>query len=221
MARGHDPKEAALMSKLDFPVFDADNHLYETEEAFTRYLPPEFDGLIKYVKVNGRTKIAVANSISEYIPNPTFEVVAKPGAFADYFGGNNPEGKTLREITGEPMRAVDAFRSAGPRLELLGELGLDAALMFPTLASLLEVRFTDDPELTCTVIHAFNQWLHDEWTFNYKGRILSTRAYLSAELLSSNGSSKKERPPCCCDQHRLPDTGVPAPHSFRSSTPFG
>jgi predicted TIM-barrel fold metal-dependent hydrolase len=174
MVRGHDPKEAALMSKLDFPVFDADNHLYETEEAFTRYLPTEFDGLIKYVKVNGRTKIAVANSISEYIPNPTFEVVAKPGAFADYFGGNNPEGKTLREMTGEPMRAVDAFRSAGPRLELLDELGLDAALMFPTLASLLEVRFTDDPELTCTVIHAFNQWLHDEWTFNYKGRIFAT-----------------------------------------------
>jgi predicted TIM-barrel fold metal-dependent hydrolase len=46
--------------------------------------------------------------------------------------------------------------------------------MFPTLASLLEVRFTDDPELTCTIIHAFNEWLHDEWPFNYKDRIFST-----------------------------------------------
>jgi predicted TIM-barrel fold metal-dependent hydrolase len=162
------------MSKLDFPVFDADNHLYETEEAFTRYLPKAYEGLIKYVQVNGRTKIAVDNSISEYIPNPTFEVVARPGAFADYFGGNNPEGKSLREITGEPMRAVDAFRRAEPRLDMLDDLGLDAALMFPTLASLLEVRLTDDPELTCTVIHAFNQWLYDEWTFNYKNRIFAT-----------------------------------------------
>ncbi len=119
------------MSKLDFPVFDADNHLYETEEAFTRYLPPELDGLIKYVKVNGRTKIAVANSISEYIPNPTFEVVAKPGAFADYFGGNNPQGKSLREITGEPMRAVDGFRRAGPRLEMLDELEARCRLDVP------------------------------------------------------------------------------------------
>ena len=25
---------------LDFPVFDADNHLYETTDAFTRFLPP-------------------------------------------------------------------------------------------------------------------------------------------------------------------------------------
>jgi len=162
------------MSKLDYPVFDADNHLYETEDAFTRYLPDAYKGFIKYVQVNGRTKIAVDSTISEYIPNPTFEVVAKPGAYAEYFAGNNPEGKSLRELTGKPIRAVDAYRRAEPRLEMLDELGLDAALMFPTLASLLEVRLTDDPELTCTIIHAFNQWLLDEWTFDYKGRIFAT-----------------------------------------------
>ena len=50
------------MSKLGFPVFDADNHLYETEEAFTRHLPSRHKGLIKYVQVNGRTKIAVSRA---------------------------------------------------------------------------------------------------------------------------------------------------------------
>ena len=159
---------------LDFPVFDADNHLYETADAFTRHLPEQLDGLFKYVDVNGRTKIAVDNVISDYIPNPTFDVVARPGAFADYFSGNNPDGKSLRDFAGKPIRTSDAFRSAGPRTALLDELGLDAALMFPTLASLLEVRFTDDPELTCTVLHAFNEWLHDEWSFNHEDRIFAT-----------------------------------------------
>ncbi len=37
---------------------------------------------IKYVQVNGRTKIAVDNVISDYIPNPTFEVVARPALSA-------------------------------------------------------------------------------------------------------------------------------------------
>src|ERR1700693_3752424 len=87
------------MGKLDFPVFDADNHLYETEDAFTRHLPKQYDGLFKYVQVNGRTKIAVDNVISDYIPNPTFEVVARPGAFAEYFSGNNPEGKSLMTLS--------------------------------------------------------------------------------------------------------------------------
>jgi predicted TIM-barrel fold metal-dependent hydrolase len=154
-------------------IFDADNHLYETEDAFTRHLPKQYEGIFKYVQIHGRTKIAVNNVISEYIPNPTFEVVGRPGALADYFGGNNPDGRTPREIIGEPMRSVDAFRSAGARLTLLDELGLDASLMFPTLASLLEVHFTDDPELTSTVVHAFNEWLNDEWTFDYRRRIFA------------------------------------------------
>jgi predicted TIM-barrel fold metal-dependent hydrolase len=162
------------MAKLSFPVFDADNHLYETEEAFTRHLPAEYEGLFKYIEVHGRTKIAVDNVISDYIPNPTFEVVARPGAFAEYFAGNNPDGKSLRDFAGEPVRPTEAFRTAAPRLSLLDELGIDAALVFPTLASLLEVRLVDDPELTCTVIHAFNQWLYDEWRFDYESRIFAT-----------------------------------------------
>ena len=109
------------MSTYDGPIFDADNHLYETGDALTRYLPKEYEGFVKYVEVDGRTKIAINNRIYESIPNPTFEVVAPPGSFADYFSGKNPEGKTLREMAGTPMRSIDAFRSAGPRLALLDE----------------------------------------------------------------------------------------------------
>lgn len=160
--------------RLDFPVFDADNHMYETEDAFTRYLPKEYDGLVRYVTVNGRTKIAIGGVITEEIPNPTFEVVAAPGAHYAYFAGENKDGKTLRELTGKPIRAIPAYRSAEPRLDLLDELGIDATLIFPTLASLLEARLMDDPELTQTLLHSFNQWIHDEWKFDYKGRIFAT-----------------------------------------------
>ena len=131
-------------------------------------------GFIKYVQVGKRTKIAVDNVIIDYIPNPTFEVVARPGAHMAYYTGHNAEGKTLRELSGEPMRSVPAYRSSPERLALLDELGLDAALMFPTLASLLEVRLTDDPDLTCTILHAFNRWMLDEWGFNHVGRIFAT-----------------------------------------------
>ena len=85
--------------KLGFPVFDADNHMYETPDAFTRYLPKEYDGLIKYVQVKGRTKIAVKNLISDYIPNPTFERVAAPGAQEEYFKVRQPRGQVP---TGDP-----------------------------------------------------------------------------------------------------------------------
>jgi predicted TIM-barrel fold metal-dependent hydrolase len=156
---------------LDFPVFDADNHMYETTDAFTKYLPAEYEGLIKYVEVNGRTKIAVRNLISDYIPNPTFEVVAAPGAQEEYYKHGNPERRSRREILGKPIRAIPAYRDPEPRLRLMDELGIDRALMWPTLASLLEERLSDDPLATHAVIHALNQWMHEHWSFNYEGRI--------------------------------------------------
>jgi predicted TIM-barrel fold metal-dependent hydrolase len=159
---------------LDFPVCDADNHLYETTDAFTRHLPAEYEGLIRYVEVDGRTKIAVRNVISDYIPNPTFDVVAAPGAQEEYFKVGNPEGKSRREIMGKPIRSIPAFREPGARLKLMDELGLDRALMWPTLASLLEERLADDPIATHAVIHSLNEWMHEQWTFNYEDRIFPT-----------------------------------------------
>ncbi len=75
----------------------------------------------------------------------------------------------MRELRASPCDRLTRSARALPVSPMLDDLGLDAALMFPTLASLLEVRLTDDPDLTCTVIHAFNEWLHDEWTFNLRG----------------------------------------------------
>ncbi|WP_099924674.1 amidohydrolase family protein [Streptomyces sp. GbtcB7] len=159
---------------LPYPLFDADNHLYETEDALTRYLPKQYEGAIQYVQVKGRTKIAIRGRISDYIPNPTFSVVARPGAWEQYFREGNPEGKSHRELFGEPMKSIPAFREPGPRLELMDEMGIQQALNFPTLASLIEERMRDDPELIHAVVHSLNEWLYDTWKFNYKDRIFTT-----------------------------------------------
>ena len=143
------------------------------KEALTKFLPDNRKHAIDYVDVRGRTKIVVRGQISEYIPNPTFEVVARPGAQEEYYRNGNG-GKSYREIMGKPMKAIPAFREPGPRLEVMDELGLDYALMFPTLASLVEERMKDDPEMIHDVIHALNQWMYETWSFNYKDRIFAT-----------------------------------------------
>ena len=163
-----------MSPRLEFPVFDADNHMYETTEALTRHLPERYAGAIDYVDVHGRTKIVVRGQISDYIPNPTFDRIGRPGAQAEYFRHGNPEGKTQRELIGRGIDCPDAYRHAEPRLTLMDEQGLDFTLMIPTLASLVEERMTDDPELCGAVIHGLNQWMHEEWPFAYEGRIFST-----------------------------------------------
>jgi predicted TIM-barrel fold metal-dependent hydrolase len=155
---------------LGFPVFDADNHLYETQQSLTKFLPDEHKGVIEYIEHHGRTKLMVRGKITNYIPNPTFQVVGSPGAQEEYFKHGNPDNKSRREIM-KPMRAIPAFFEPGPRLELMDELGIDRAVMYPTLASLVEERLSDDPDLTHVVIHALNQWIAEQWTFDYEGRI--------------------------------------------------
>lgn len=163
-----------MKATLPYPLFDADNHLYETQDSLTQFLPAHYKDAIQYVQINGRTKIAVRGQITEYIPNPTFDVVARPGAMEEYFKNGNPDGKSRREIFGEPIRSIPAFREPGPRLELMDELGVDRSLMFPTLASLIEERMRDDPALIHVVVHALNQWLYEVWGFNYQNRIFTT-----------------------------------------------
>ena len=158
---------------LPYPVFDADNHFYEPKEALTKFLPDHRRNVIDYIEVRGRTKIMVRNQVSDYIPNPTFEVVARPGAQEEYFR-HGSGGKSFREVLGKPMKAIPAFRDPAARLEVMDSLGLDYSLMFPTLASLVEERMKDDPALIHDVIHALNEWMYETWQFNYEGRIFST-----------------------------------------------
>jgi predicted TIM-barrel fold metal-dependent hydrolase len=160
--------------QIDFPVFDCDNHMYETTEALTKFMDPAYEGVIDYVEVKGRTKITVKGQISDYIPNPTFAKVAAPGAQADYFRHGNPQGKSRREIMGKAIEAPPAFREPGPRIELMDEQGIDRTLMWPTLASLVEERLRNDPLAIHAVVHALNQWMHEQWTFNFEDRIFTT-----------------------------------------------
>ncbi len=159
---------------MHIPIFDADNHFYETQDALTKFLPKEYRSLVQYVEVNGRTKLALKGKITEYIPNPTFEQVARPGAWEEYYRLGNPEGKSIRELSGELLVAPPSFREPAPRIELMDELGIEQTLMFPTLASLVEERLSDDPESTHVLIHALNEWMHETWSFNYQDRIFST-----------------------------------------------
>jgi predicted TIM-barrel fold metal-dependent hydrolase len=176
---------------LSYPVFDADNHMYETTDAFTKYLPPEYDGLVKFVQVDGRTKIALRNVISNYIPNPTFNKVAPPGAQELEFRIKNPsskhsvgrssgldlKSKSEPRAPGMPPKYIEsppAFFNPADRLALMNKLRLDRAMMWPTLASLLEERLADDPKATAVVIHALNEWMHEHWTFNFESRIFPT-----------------------------------------------
>ena len=161
------------MTDLGYPIFDADNHLYEPEEAITGHLPKKYQREFQYVDVRGRRKLAIGGVISDYIPNPTFEVIAAPGAHELWYRAKNTAGLSFRELSGKPIPCMAAYRNGKDRLELMDEQGIQAALIFPTLASVIEERMNYDHELMNAVIHSLNVWTDEQWGFHNQERIFT------------------------------------------------
>lgn len=156
---------------LPYPIYDADGHIYETEDTFRRHLPRQYHKDFQYVQIEGRTKLAIGGHISDYIPNPTFAVVAAPGSHEKWYRANNHEGMSLREMTGDALRYQPEFSDPEKRLALLDKQNIHAQLIIPTLASTIEERMGYDLKAMAAVIHSLNAWVHDEWTFHYQERL--------------------------------------------------
>lgn len=160
------------MSTLPYAVFDADNHYYEALDAFTRHIDPKLARrAVQWAEINGKPRLIVAGKLNRFIPNPTFDPVARPGCLDDFFRGRNPEGADIRKAFGELEPLNPAYRKRDDRLALMDRQGVDGCLLFPTLGVGLEEAMQHDPEVLHGAFHAFNQWLDEDWGFHYRERL--------------------------------------------------
>ena len=152
---------------------DADNHYYESLDAFTRHLDPKFKHRAVRVVNDGRhTEMVIGGKVSRFIPNPTFDPVIVPGCLDLQFRGQVPDGIDPRTLTKvEPIAA--SYRSRDARIATMEEQGLDAVLLFPTLGCGVEQALRFDIPATVASLTAFNDWLDDDWGFSYLDRIIA------------------------------------------------
>ena len=158
--------------ELPYPVFDADNHFYEPKEALTQFVPDHRKGVIDYIDINGRTKIVVRKRITDYIPNPTFEVVARPGA-QESTSARRPR-QVLSRGDGQADRVHPGLPRSGGAPGGDGRAGAGLHHHVPDAGQPGRGADEGRPELILDMIHALNQWMYETWRFDYEGRIFST-----------------------------------------------
>jgi predicted TIM-barrel fold metal-dependent hydrolase len=157
------------MSELGFRPFDADNHYYEAEDAFTRHIDPKMaKRCLQWAEVDGKKRLLVGGKVNKFIPNPTFDPIAKPGSLEDYFRGRNTDGIDMKTMFGdlEPLSSHPGYRSREARVRLLDEQGLEGALLFPTLGVGMQEALKRDLPALHAAFTAFNSWLDDDWGFD-------------------------------------------------------
>jgi predicted TIM-barrel fold metal-dependent hydrolase len=152
---------------------DADNHYYETLDAFTRHLGREFRHRgVRVVRDGSHTEIVIGGKLNRFIPNPTFDPVIVPGCLDLQFRGQIPEGVDPRTLT--RVEAISpTYRDREARLAKMDEQRLDAALLFPTLGCGVEQALVHDVPATVASLNAFNRWLDDDWGYSYDDRIIA------------------------------------------------
>ena len=157
----------------DGPIFDGDTHLYETPDAFSRYLPEKFkkdwsyqwkvgdDG--EYALYVGRQKVEI--SAGYYSEDGR---VPPPGKLHEWLRAQK-EGKENVDMR-VPMTPDMVSREA--RLAKMDEFGVEGCFLYCG-NMVATISYLNEPKAAAAVMHAYNRWMLDDWGFNYQDRIYS------------------------------------------------
>lgn len=164
------------MSALKYGMVDADQHYYEPDDCFTRHLQQRFidEGRTVHVRREpGRAEGRIFmgdEKVTFFGANPC-DSTGRPGALLDYFEAGGGTGKML--LHGGAISADDLppSRSRTSRLEWLDEVGVEAALLFPTIAVGVEHQLERDVEAMNAGLEAFNRWIEEDWGYGGDQRL--------------------------------------------------
>ena len=159
--------------EIPFRPFDADNHYYESLDAFTRHQDPKMRHRgVQVLHEGKRAYVVIGGRVNRFIANPTFDPVVVPGCNDLRFRGHVPEGvdpRSLQQLA--PLRPE--FQDREERLRVMDEQGLAAVLLFPTLGCGVEEALREDVGATMASLSAFNRWLEEDWGFSHLDRIIA------------------------------------------------
>jgi predicted TIM-barrel fold metal-dependent hydrolase len=156
---------------MAYAYVDADNHFYEVPDAFTRHANDRVRRFVQWWEQGKKRRILFGNEVIGGTPNPTFNPIAKPGAFHQTLRalehGEIPEGPRYGEL--EPLSP--AYTNREERLKVMDEQNLERVFIYPTIGYSVEHHLVDDWDMLYDLFHAYNSWVDEDWGFNHRERI--------------------------------------------------
>ena len=153
------------------PIFDADTHFWETDEAWTKYLPrdaAEKYGVIFHTGDDGDYAMYVGPRKVEISADHLFEDgrVPAPGKLHEWLRAMK-DGKA--EIDMHVSKTPDMIEPEA-RVRKLDDWDVRSSILF--IGNMITaISFLDDPKYAYPVLNAYNAWMYDQWKYNYNDRI--------------------------------------------------
>ncbi len=166
---------------VNFTLIDADNHYYEAEDAFLRHAGADVKQFIRWITDGKKRRLLFGDRMVTAVPNPTFNPIAKPGAFhqrlkdLEVSGGKAAKLNTTEyrsaENYGELVQLPDSYQDRDQRLIEMDKNQVERAFLFPTLGVVVENLLLQSPAVLYNAFHAFNRWVEEDWGYSYQDRI--------------------------------------------------
>jgi predicted TIM-barrel fold metal-dependent hydrolase len=153
-------------------MVDFDQHSYEATDCFTRFMPKaKLDSAIRLIDMPSGHKALLANEriISAFEKEHDLEKAYVPGSLAEMLRKRASGEASDAERFFEPLQPEYLDRDA--RLVQLGEQQIDKSIMYPGGWALLAEPFLDGIDPLYDNFRSFNQWIDEDWGFNYRDTI--------------------------------------------------
>jgi len=157
---------------LPYKLLDFDQHSYEADDCFTRYMPKDkLDTAIYPVRTASGRHALIANDrlVTALETAGERDIVPVPGSLAEML--------RLR-ASGEPsdserfsMSMQIEFRDHDARLKQLDEQQIERSIMYPGGWALMAEAYLDDTAVLYDNLRSFNRWMNEDWGFSYQDRI--------------------------------------------------
>jgi predicted TIM-barrel fold metal-dependent hydrolase len=140
-------------------------------------MEPKYKDIAVHVErsENGRNIVMVGDQPLKSNPAHPQDFVAPPGSLAEMFVHPDPNNSMTEWNIKNKMRAEDvpSFVNPEARLSFMDAEGIEAAMLYPSLAVMVEQQLSKNPEGTFANLRAFNRWVEAEWGYDTKGRLFS------------------------------------------------
>jgi predicted TIM-barrel fold metal-dependent hydrolase len=160
------------VGELPYKLVDFDQHSYETDDCFTRFMPKDkIETAIYPIRNSAGRKVLLAGNRIVNALEGDLDSVNLPGSLVEMLKARS---------SGE---AVDADRFYGPieieyrdrdaRVKQLTEQQIDHSIMYPGGWALMAEAYLEGINPLYDNLTAFNRWMEEDWGFAYQNKIFA------------------------------------------------
>src|SRR3954463_353606 len=160
------------VGELPYKLVDFDQHSYEADDCFTRFMPKDkIDTAVYPIRnASGRKVLLAGNRIVNALEGD-LDKVNTPGSLVEMLRSRAAGEPTDSERFFAPIQTE--YRDRAARLAQLDEQQIQATIMYPGGWALLAEAYLEGVDPLYDNLTSFNRWMDEDWGFNHANRIFA------------------------------------------------